>query len=594
MTPAEVAPIVESHATEILIQLVGGVCLLLWGVTMVSMGLNRAFGAAFRRIISTSTNNRFKAAGVGVLIAALLQSSTAASLIVSSFAARNVISITAAIAVMLGADVGTTLAAQFMSLDMHWLIPVMLVSGYTINKAMEASQYKHVGRAFFGIGLSLLALKTITAAAAPLKQSEAIHVLIGPLSGDPILAVLLAALLTWMVHSGLGMVLLFMSFVAAGTMPVELGLYMVLGANIGSALAPVVMTLRDIPAGRRVPLGNLLIRVIGVIIAFPLMGMILPYVQMLESDPARMVVNFHMVFNIALLIIFLPLIGLMTKLSERILPDRPREEDESLPRYLDPMAIASPPAALALVARETLRISDIVQRMLSDTLEAFRTNNPRLVHETRDREATVDSLYEAVKNYLARLSANALDKAESRRYMQILTFSTNLEHIGDIIDKNLLEMASKKIRNQDNFSRQGFAEISDLHQKVMENLTLAQNVFMSGDVKMARKLFEQKSALREQETQATESHFKRLSEGVAETIATSSLHLDILRDLRRVNSYITLIAYPILEEAQELTPSRLKSHPSNAAKAATPRKRKTKKAAKTDESGGNPAPDSAV
>jgi phosphate:Na+ symporter len=350
------------------------------------------------------------------------------------------------------------------------------------------------------------------------------------------------------------------------------------------------MTLRDIPAGRRVPLGNLLIRCIGVAIAFPLMeNFILPYVEILHGDPARMVVNFHMFFNIALLILFLPLIGLMTKLSERILPDRPREEDESLPRYLDPMAIASPPAALALVARETLRISDIVQRMMSDTLEAFRTNNPRLVHETRDREATVDSLYEAVKNYLARLSANALDKAESRRYMQILTFSTNLEHIGDIIDKNLLEMASKKIRNQDNFSRQGFAEIADLHQKVMENLTLAQNDFMSGDVKMARKLFEQKSALREQETQATESHFKRLSEGVAETIATSSLHLDILRDLRRVNSYITLIAYPILEEAQELTPSRLKSHPSNAKPAAAPRKRRTKKTTKADDSA-PPAP----
>ena len=392
-------------ATETLITLAGGVCLLLWGVSMVSNGLNRAFGASFRRAISASTSNRFKAAGVGVGVAALLQSSTAATLIVSSFAARNVITITGALAVILGADVGTTLAAQVMSMDMSWLMPVLLVSGYVINKMMESSQYKHVGRALFGIGLSLLALRTIGMTMVPLKESEALHVLIGPLSNEPLLAVVFAAIITWLVHSGLGMVLLFTSFVAAGTMPVELGLYMVLGANIGSAMAPVMMTLRDIPAGRRVPLGNLLIRFIGVLIAFPLMqAYIHPFVENVHGDPARMVVNFHTIFNLGLLVVFLPLIGPMTKISERILPDRAREENESLPRYLDPTAIASPPAALALVARETLRISDVVQRMLADTLEAFRSGNARVVQDIRDREIIVDSLYQAVKTYLARLS----------------------------------------------------------------------------------------------------------------------------------------------------------------------------------------------
>lgn len=557
------------NATVTLITLAGGVCLLLWGISMVSMGLNRAFGASFRRAISTSTSNRFKAAGVGIFIATLLQSSTAATLIVSSFAARGVITIAGALSVILGADVGTTLAAQIMSLDMAWLMPVLLISGFTVNKMMEASQYKHVGRALFGIGLALLALQTIDAVMLPLKESEALHVLIEPLSAEPVLAIIFSAIITWLVQGGLGMVLLYMGFVSAGTMPLELALYMVLGANIGSAIGPVIMTLRDIPAGRRVALGNLLTRVVGVILVFPLMEMYLtPDSPLLTGDTARTVVNFHTAFNVGLLFLFLPIIGPLTKISEKILPDRPREESESLPRYLDPMAISSPPAALALVSRETLRISDIIQRMLADTLEALRTNNNRLVQETRDREMIVDGLYEAVKNYLARLSANALDKSESKRYMQILTFATNLEHIGDVIDKNLLEMAAKKIRNQDNFSRQGFAEIADLHHMVMDNLRLAQNVFMSGDVKMARDLFTQKAALREQETQATESHFRRLSEGVAETIATSSLHLDILRDLRRINSYIALIAYPILEAADQLTPSRLKPRESDAMPAA--------------------------
>lgn len=536
----------------------GGVCLLLWGVNMVSTGLNRAFGSSLRRTISHSTNNRFKAMGVGAFVATILQSSTATCMIVSSFAARNVITISGALAVMLGADVGSTVAAQIMSLDISWLIPVLLASGYTINKSMEASQYKHVGRAIVGIALLLIALGIIKGVAAPLQHSEGLHVLIDPLVNQKILAVILAALFTWLTHSSLGTVLLFMSFVHVGAIPVELGLALVLGANIGGGIAPVIMTLRDIPAGRRVPLGNLFMRGLGVLIFLPFITVIMPHLAVFDPDPARMLVNFHTFFNLALAVIFIPFIGPMTRLSGIVLPDRNREEDESLPRYLDPTAIETPPAALACAARETLRISDLIQRILQDTLEALRSNNPRIVQTIRDRESIVDSLYESVKSYMTRIPARTLSEEEMHRYKQILSFSTNLEHIGDIVDKSLMEMAARKIRNQDNFSRQGFAEISELHGYVMTSLSLAQNVFMTGDVKMARKLFEDKGVLRLQEIAASESHFKRLAEGVAETIATSSLHLDILRDLRRINSYIALIAYSVLEEADELKPTRLK------------------------------------
>lgn len=539
---------------------------------MVSTGLNRAFGTMLRRIISHSTSNRFKAFVAGIVVTVMLQSSTAVSMIVSSFAARSVITITGAIALMLGADVGTTLAVQVISLDISWLVPVLLMAGYAVNKAMEESQYKHIGRALMGLALIFISLGMIQSVAGPLGASPALREIMDPLSNQYVLAIIISALFTWMTHSSLGTILLYMSFARAGIVPVGLGFALVLGANIGTVIAPVVMTLRDIPAGRRVPLGNLLTRAIGVVLFIPLLGLIAPYVAKVDPEPARQLANFHTFFNIVLAICFMPFIGPMTRLSEVILPDRPRDEDESLPRYLDPTAFSTPPAALACVARETMRVSDIILRMLRDTLEALRTNNTHLVQSIRDHEQIVDGLYESIKNYLARLSSEALDKHESKRYMQILTFSTNLEHIGDIIDKNLMEMATKKIRNQDNFSRQGFSEISDLHHRVMDNMNLAQNVFMTGDVKMARKLFEEKAVLRNQEMQAAESHFKRLSEGVAETIATSSLHLDILRDLRRINSYVSLIAYPILEEAKVLTPTRLRPP-----KTGTTRGRGTKK-----------------
>lgn len=533
--------------------------------------MNRAFGATLRRFVSNSTSNRFSAFGVGVCVASILQSSTAAAMIVSSFAARNIITVPAAIAVMLGADVGTTLAAQALSFNLGWLVPVLLTSGYIVNKSMEASQYKYIGRAMIGISLILIALGMIKTVAEPLKQAEALHLMITPLTEQPLLAIALSALITWLVHSSLGMVLLYVSFVHVGTVPVALGFLLVLGANAGGAIAPVIMTLRDIPAGRRVPLGNLMMRCLGVLICTPFVGIAAEFIARIDPEPTRQLVNFHTAFNIALALLFLPLIGPMTKLSSLILRDRPSEEDESQPRYLDPTAFSTPPAALACVSRETMRVADIIQKMMRLTLECFRVNNTRLVSEVRELESVVDGLYEAIKNYLARLSTEELDKDESRRYMQILTFSTNLEHAGDIIDKNLMDMAATKIRNQDSFSRQGFAEIADLHRSVTDNMTLAQNVFMTGDVQMARKLFEAKTGLREQEMVASEKHFKRLSAGVAETVATSNLHLDILRDLRRINSYVSLIAYPILEAAGELKTTRLK--PSRAA----PRKSRVRK-----------------
>lgn len=524
---------------------------------MVNTGFNRAFGAGLRQFIAASTKNRFLGFLSGVLVAALLQSSTAACLIVSSFAARGIISIMSGVAVMLGADVGTTLAAQLLSFDMKWLIPVLLSSGYVINKTMAGGQYKHVGRALIGLGLIMVSLKMIVTVSQPLKESEALQVLIGPLS-EPALAILVGALLTWLVHSSLGMVLLYSTFVASGTVPLAVGITLVLGANLGGAIAPVIMTMRETPHGRRVPLGNLLMRGLGVVLVWPLLSEVEGMLSLITSDASRHLVNFHTAFNLLLAIIFLPLIGLMTRLSERILPDRPRDEDERLPRYLDPTALGSPPAALAAAARETLRISDIIQHMLRDTLEAFRSNNETLVQKIREQDNIVDTLYGAIKMYMTRLSGEQLDAEEGKRYMQILTFSTNLEHIGDTIDKNLMDMATKKIRARDSFSRQGFAEIAAVHAQVMENFQLAQNVFMTGDVNMARKLFEGKADLRDQELAASKSHFERLREGVAESVATSSIHLDILRDLRRINSYLSLIVYPILEAAGELEPTRLK------------------------------------
>ncbi len=536
----------------------GGVALLLWGIRMVRTGVTRAFGAALRRTLATSTRSRLRAFGLGLGVTVILQSSTATALIISSFAGRGLILASAALAVMLGADLGTTLVAQVLSFNLSLLSPILILIGVAAFMSTDSGRPRHLGRVAIGLGLMLLALKLVVASSAPLRESDLLGALVAPLASEPILAVAIAALLTWLAHSSLAVVLLIMSLATGGLIPVPLALALVVGANMGGALPAMFMTMAGGPLARRVPLGNLIMRVAGGIAVLPFLGLIAPLLAELDGGAARQVVNFHTGLNLALAVVFLPLVSFVDALCLKLLPAKVDKEDPAMPRYLDQGALDTPTVALAGAARETLRMGDLVERMLADTIEVFRHNDEKLAHEIEDKDDEVDRLHESIKLYLTKVSNEGLDDKESRQYVEVLTFTTNLEHIGDIIDKNLMELATKKIRRQLSFSAAGWKEIVSIHEKVVQNMQLAFNVFLTRDVKLARQLLRGKVTLRDAEWSAAESHFDRLRARRPETVETSGLHLDLIRDLKRINSHLTSVAYPILEEVGELRTSRLR------------------------------------
>jgi phosphate:Na+ symporter len=276
------------------------------------------------------------------------------------------------------------------------------------------------------------------------------------------------------------------------------------------------------------------------------------------ADPGRLVVNFHMAFNVALAVLCLPFVGAISALTERLLPDAPQPADAGQPRHLDPNVIDAPTEALACAMRETLNLGDRVADMLRQALIVLERSDPKLMRDVEKADDAVDALHEAIKLYLVKVSREEMTSEESRRYVETLTFTTNLEHIGDIIDKNLMELAAKKIKNRYEFSREGLEEIRNLHGRVMDNMRLAFNVFATRDAALARRLLAEKAAMRSAELAAADSHFARLREARPESIETSSIHLDVIRDLKRINSHLTSVAYPILEVTGELQESRLR------------------------------------
>ena len=546
------------HGTEILITLIGSVALLLWGVRMVRTGVTRAFGTHIRRIVAASTRNRWRAFATGFAITAFVQSSTATTLIVSSFAARALIAPAAALAVVLGADLGSTIAAQVFVFDLGWLGYAAIGTGVFWFMGSRSEHSRHVARIALGLGLMLLSLKLIGAASAPLRGSMAMTAVLGGLAGEPLVAALIGAVVTWLAHSTLAIVLLVASLAAAQLMPPDVAAALVVGANIGGAFAPFVSQAAAPPAARRVPLGNVLMRFAVAAATLPVLGSLLPALAALSPDPARLTINVHTAFNLVVGLVFIGLVPAVAKLCEKILPDRPSVEDAGRPRYLDPQLADHPAEALACAARETLALGDHVAGMLRQTMDVLSRDDQKLMRAVEEADDAVDRLHEAIKLYLIQVSRGGMTEAESRRHVEILGFVTNLEHIGDIIDKNLMELADKKIRNRVAFSAEGLEELRDFHARVLDNLQLAFNVFMSRDPAIARRLLREKMAMREAELSAADSHYRRLREGRPESIESSAIHLDVVRDLKRINSHLTSVAYPILEATGELAQTRLR------------------------------------
>ena len=546
------------HGVETILNVLGGVTLLLWGVRMVRTGLTRAFGAALRRAIAACSRNRFTAFLGGIAVTGLLQSSTATSLLVSSFAGRGLIPLSIAFAIMLGADIGTTIAAQVLSFDLGWLSPLLIGAGVITFLSSESDKPRHLGRVAIGLGLMLLSLKLLALATQPLRNAPAFMALLQGLQDEYVIAVVVGTLATWFVHSSLSTVLLVMSFAGSGLVEPRLALALVIGANIGGALAPYMAQSGADVEARRVPLANLMTRGIVGVALLPFLGPAVEWLSMVDPSATRLPVNFHTAYNIAASLIFLPLVDVVAWACRRLLPAKPMVDDPGKPRHLDPNVLDSPAEALGCALRETLNLGDRVADMLRGTIDVFERNDPKAVKAIEAADDAVDRLYEAIKLYLIQTSRTELGEEDGKRYIEILTFTTNLEHIGDIVDKNLMELAAKKIRNRYAFSPEGMAELRAFHARVLENLRLALNVFTTRDITLARRLVAEKTAMREAESKAADSHFARLREGRTESIETSSIHMDVIRDLKRINGHLASVAYPILEAAGELADTRLK------------------------------------
>ncbi|WP_160008209.1 Na/Pi cotransporter family protein [Rhizobium sp. 18055] len=543
------------ESTIVMINLFGAVALLLFGLAQVKDGVSRAFGARLRTGLASGTKSSVRSFLSGFVATIALQSSTATAMMVSSFVERELVKPRMAQIVLLGANVGTAVTAWIVATGIEWLSPLVILTGIVLYRGASTAR-QGGGQALIGIGLMLLSLHLLSSATEPMRQSPALSAFIGLLDNAWPVALAFAAGIAFISSSSLAAVVLILSLASTGILSAGLVIVLVLGANLGGAIPPVIASLSGPASAKRVTMGNLIVRGIGCLIALPLAGYGADLLETLPLAPAKLPVDAHLGFNLILAALAWPFSRLLSKLMLKLVPDD--AQTDNAPRYLDPQELSTPVVALASATREVLGVGDLIERMLQRAGDAFERNNMSKLTEIPALEQRVDSLQQEVKIYLSKLGRGGLSEEDGRRSIVIIDYAINLEHIGDIIEKGLLPQVAKKVSLGLKFSEDGYGELSKLFHLTLDNLRIAQTIFVTRDFNLARQLMEVKVEVRRMEKQSSERHLERLRDGRADSLQTSSLHLDMLRDLKRINAHIVSVAHPILDESGLLIESRLR------------------------------------
>jgi phosphate:Na+ symporter len=540
-----------------LLNLLSALALLVWGTHIVRTDVLRVYGAQLRRVLSTSIKRRGLAFLAGLGVTSLVQSSNATAVIVCSFVAQGLVGLTPALTIMLGADVGTALMTGVLSFDLSWISPLLIFGGVVVYLARRHTSIGRMARATIGLGLILLALEMISAATRPMIQGAGIKVLFSTLTGDIILDALIGAVFAMLTYSSLAAVLLAATLATSGIISLKVALCLVIGANLGSGILALLTAASQNVAGRRVALGSMLFRLSGAIVVLPFINYLESWISLLTHDLRFGVVAFHVLYNSVRCGLLLPLADPMARLCMRLLPESQKDDDVISARHLDPAAIETPSLALANAAREVLRIGDLIEKMLLNLLPVIRDNNQLRAQHIRKLDDDVDKLYTAVKMYLARVSREELNDKEVRRWTDIVTLTINLEQAGDIIERIVKGIENKKIAPQRSFSDAGMTEVCEMHTRLVASLQLGLSVFLDGNLKSAQKLLAEKEAFRDLERAYAKTHLTRLAGDTKQSIETSSLHLDLISDMRRMHSLFCSTAYSVLDEAGMLRRSRM-------------------------------------
>ncbi len=532
----------------VLVGLFGGTALLLYGIRLSGDSLQRAAGARLRHLLTGLSRHRLLAVVSGAAVTGIIQSSAATTLMLIGFVSAGLMAFRETLGVILGADIGTTLTVQLIAFRVTDYSPLLVGIGFLVTFVARRRVVKDAGQALLGLGLMFLGLKLILEGVGPIKGSPLAVDVLAAMARSPMAAVLAGAVFSALVSSSAATIGLALALATAGLLDLPGAVAIVVGANVGTCATALTASVGATAEAKRVAVAHIAFKILGAVLVLPFLGPFTHLVASTASHPARQIANAHTFFNVGISLLFLPFTPYAARAIEAMVPDDHAGENPFRTRYLDERALDQPSLAHGQATREALRMADVVQGMLRDVARVFGSDDQELLEDVERRDDQVDFLEREIKLFLARLAPETVGPDFSRKAIGLISVIGNLENIGDIIDKNLMELARKKVYQARRFSDAGWAELLEFHALVSKNLESAIAAFAANDRVLAQAVLDQRPLMRQRERELRESHLGRLRAGLTESVDTSEIHLDILTNLKRISSHVSALVYPILEE----------------------------------------------
>src|SRR5438270_2005105 len=531
--------------TAVLGLLVGGVMLLLYGIRLVTNAMQRAAGARLRRATTMLARQPLAVFGIGVLATALTQSSGATSALLVGLVSAQLVALPASIVMLLGANVGSTLVVQLLTLHITDYAVVLTGLGAAAAMATRRTALRDIGQACFGFGLVLLGLAALSAGSVPIAESQATAEVLSALASAPVVLVLVGLVLAMVFASSAAAIGLVLVLAANGTLPLVAAFALLLGANVGSTVTAGLSALGGGSlVGQRLALIHTGTKLAGAGVLLLALGPLATSLASTRLDPATQVAVVHFAFNLALAVIFAPLADPLARLAVKLLPDRATPAVHG-PRYLDPEALSTPAVALGQAMREILRMTDMVTEMLSLSIHAFEDGSADVPGRIDGLDDQLDELEAAVKRYLTQLDEDRMTEEQARREIALLYIITDLEEIGDIIDKQIMRLARRKRRGQIAFSDEGWHDLVTYHGEVIAALQQALTALAAQDPTIAAEFLVRKTRLSQMKREFHLRHLHRLRSGLPPSVESSAIHLDLLDAMSRVLSHASNIAHAV-------------------------------------------------
>lgn len=540
---------------EILLPLFAGLGLFLYGMNIMSDGLEKSAGNKLEKIIEKLSGNIFKGILMGTFVTFVVQSSSATTVMVVGFVNAGIMNLTQAIGIIMGANIGTTITAQLVSIDVSALAPIAIVSGMAMRMFSKNNKQLVWGEVLLGFGILFFGMDVMKEAMSPLKDSQAFVDMIKNIGSGTWLGTIegfaLGLLITAVVQSSSATTGMLVALAHAGALPIEAAFPILLGSNVGTCVTAMISSVGANRTAKRAAWMHLLFNLVGTLIFLLfLSSLTIKIVTSMSVIPERQLANAHTLFNIANTLLLLPFAGLIVKAVNYIVPVTEEEEQEALleKRLLDDRFLETPSIAMGQVTKAVLQMGELAKKSLDSATTAVINNDYKMAKNTFKTEKKINALEREISEFLVKLSNTAIDANDRIVIDSLFDTINDIERVGDHAD-NIAELAAYKVDNNVRFSEKALAEMQEMVAKVMETYDYALAALNTFDIHKAKKAVEMEGVVDEMEKVLRKKHIARLNEGRCET-SSGIVFLDLLSNLERVSDHASNIALATLDVKQ--------------------------------------------